>query len=408
MDERKMRRNILIYKIYFVFKDPWFWGVILVSTLMNLAHMSLKEVYVMESVVMLGFMFFEIPSGALADTIGRKVTLLLGCVALLLGTIQFACMDSSFDAWCANIVFMLGISFCSGADKALLSDSLLVLNRRTEIGDIQGKTECIRYIIVAVASLISGWLAEIDLRLPLYFCIPNVALSIIAVSFFTEPDIIIRRTKKAENMKDFMYNVTRAIVAIWRLMIISFVYVKNNKKIKWIILFFTILSTSSKVWFFSYNPYFELVNLNYQNFGYAFCVLNLVAAFFSYNSKKICEKLSEKKSLHMQYLFVALPILYMGFFVSKFSVSMVVFQNVVRGLLNPLQLGMMDVHLSPQNKATIQSISSSARGLSEFIVLATYGLLLDYFGLVYSLQILGVTVLVFCMYGMKKYNVLFT
>ncbi len=407
MSRKKMTRNITIYKIYVVTRDPWFWSTILISSLMKLAHMRLSEIYFMESVVMLGYVFFEIPSGAFADYIGRKVAVVFGCIFLLLGMTSFAFMNSSKGAWISNIIFMIGISLCSGADRALLSDTLVTLDKSDEIKKIQGKSQSIGLLVVAFTSLISGFLAEISLRLPLFLCIPNMLLCLIFTFFFTEPDTMKRNRSNINGFGDFIKNTIKAMRSIWRIMITSILHVKNNKKLKWIISFFTLISVSSKLWFFSYNPYFEIVNLDYKYYGYAFFTLNIVACFFSYYSEKISTIMGEKNTLNILYLFIGVPILFMGTVVSKMSVSIIVLQNVVRGLSSPIYLGMIDKRLTPERKATIQSISSAVRGLVEFVALAVFGVMLGIFNLEISLQLLGASVIVLGIFYIVKYKSIF-
>ena len=78
MDEVEVRKNITLYKWFVISAEPLFWGPTLILCLQRLGKMSLSEVYIMEAIVISGIVFLEIPSGALADLIGRKQTILLG------------------------------------------------------------------------------------------------------------------------------------------------------------------------------------------------------------------------------------------------------------------------------------------------------------------------------------------
>ncbi len=59
--------------------------------------MSLSEIYLMEAVVVGEIVLLEIPSGALADLIGRKKTILLGQFLIFLSAVLFALIDSPLD-----------------------------------------------------------------------------------------------------------------------------------------------------------------------------------------------------------------------------------------------------------------------------------------------------------------------
>ena len=83
METRNARRNVILYKLFVMFNEPLFWGPILIISLQNLAHMSLPDIYFMESAVMIICVALDIPAGALADVIGRKKTLIIGRIFLL-------------------------------------------------------------------------------------------------------------------------------------------------------------------------------------------------------------------------------------------------------------------------------------------------------------------------------------
>jgi len=47
--------------------------------------LSMKEVFLLQSIFSIGIILFEIPSGYFSDVIGRKKTIILGCIFGFLG-----------------------------------------------------------------------------------------------------------------------------------------------------------------------------------------------------------------------------------------------------------------------------------------------------------------------------------
>ncbi|KKS30668.1 MAG: major facilitator superfamily [Parcubacteria group bacterium GW2011_GWC2_42_11] len=129
MEREKALRNITLYKWYVVFREPLMWGPILISCLTELGHMKLGEIYFMEAIVLFGYIFLEPPSGALADLIGRKKMVVIGAGCEVVSIAWFACIQTPFDVWSANIVWMIGASFSSGANTSLIYDTLAELDR---------------------------------------------------------------------------------------------------------------------------------------------------------------------------------------------------------------------------------------------------------------------------------------
>jgi MFS family permease len=391
MNEKDALRNVQLYKWYKSFGEPLMWGPILISCLMNLGHMKLSEIYFMESIVLVGTIFLQIPMGAIADIYGRKITVLIGSVFLSASIILFSRICSPLSSWIANIVWMIGFSMCSGADSAFLYDSLKSLGREKDYKKIEGSAIGNRLLITAICSIFVGYLAEYYIRLPIILSIPGVVFSTVIVFFFKE---------RSRNRK---YTHREQI----DVMKVSILFVSNHKKVKWIIFFVTLIGVTSKVWFFTYNPYFEFVGLDLKYYGIIFFVLYIVAWFFSKKASYISEKVSDQNIMILLILLIAIPILVMGSIPSVFCVGMVLFQNIARGFMVPFFGEFMNRHLDRENRATVLSIQSAVSGFAQVIALHSFGILLKTYNLLFCLQILGIIVLVLGGLAILKFKKIF-
>lgn len=391
MGENKIRKNIKLFGWFFIFGEPVFWGPILISYIINIGNMKLSEVYFMESVVLLGVIILEIPSGALADLIGRKKTILLGSILHTASIIKFSFVVSPVDVWIANIIWMIGYSLHSGADSAFLFDSLKEIGEENDYTRLSGRFLSERLILVAFCSLIAGFLFKINPRLPLLLSIPGVLISCISVFYFTEP------------IKCEKFNSKRQLEIIKS----GLSFVVNNKEVRWIIGFVLLIGVSSKIWFFTYNPYFELVNLKPEYYGIMFFLLNIIAWFFSRNAHKFIEKWSEYNCIVSLILLIGFPILIMGLIVSKLSLVAILLQNVVRGISSPFSSNFLNQRIESSNRATIISIQSALGGLMQFCALGLFGFILTVWELNICLQFLGLTVLCLGYFVLVKYHKIF-
>src|SRR2546423_13946845 len=103
------------------------WGI---DTLFKLhAGLDIFEVMMTNAAFTLGNVLFEIPTGVVADTVGRRVSLLL-CLATLFGTtllyVAIARLGWGFwpFAW-VSVLLGLGYKFHRGEVKACLVDELM-------------------------------------------------------------------------------------------------------------------------------------------------------------------------------------------------------------------------------------------------------------------------------------------
>jgi MFS family permease len=378
MDKHDCRRNVLLYRLYAVFNEPLFWGPIVIFSLQKLAHMPLADIYYMESAVLCICVVLDLPSGALADIIGRKKTLIIGRIFLLLSTIFFSTMSSPAGAWTGNVLWAIGFSFQSGADTSFLYETLKECRQQKLYARIEGCAVGFRLAVVACCSLAVGFLARANLRAPLYFCIPFVAIPLVSVFFIKEPG----RSKE--------YSMSKQICVLKD----GIMFGIHSKEVRWMVGFAALVGTVSKVWFFTYNPYFEFVRLDLAFYGIIFFFLNIVAWLSSHYAYKMESSLGEKKCVLGMILCVGVPILLMGIAPIRPFVALVLVQNVVRGSMRPFVGSYMHRHVENNIRATVLSFQSTFGNVMSILALAVFGFFIGHLGLLSSLKILGVLMLV--------------
>jgi len=131
----------------------------------------------------------EVPTGALADLIGRKKTIMLGWLLIGIGNICIAFMSDFSLFLILFTIRSLGSSLISGADSSIIYDSYKQLNREKEYAKYASNLGLMRRIALSIASFSGATLYLIDYRLPYIFFGILQLLSLIFLSRLTEPDI---------------------------------------------------------------------------------------------------------------------------------------------------------------------------------------------------------------------------
>ncbi len=80
----------------------------------------------------------EVPSGVFADGVGRRWALLVGAVATCAGCATMALAQTFWIFALGELLFAVSTAFISGADSALLFDSLAVERRESEYARAEG------------------------------------------------------------------------------------------------------------------------------------------------------------------------------------------------------------------------------------------------------------------------------
>lgn len=377
MDYAERSRNVLLYRLYVIFNEPLFWGPILTVSLQRLAGMSLSEIFYMEAVVLGVCVLLDIPSGAVADIIGRKRTIIIGRVFLAGSIICFAFMRNPLEAWIGNLLWAVGYTLQSGADTSLLYETLKEDGREDQYTKVQGQAVGTRFVLIAFGSLVTGFLAEIDLRLPLYFCIPFVIVPLVSAFLWKEP------------IKTERYSIGKQVQRLTQGMSFSL----RSPEVLWMLGFAALILSTSKVWFFTYNPYFELVGVPIAHYGLIFFGLNVVAWLSSHYAYQIEKTLGQRRCILVAVLCVGGPIVLMALVPIPAFAYLVLIQNVVRGFMRPFLEDYIHHHISAADqsgiRATVMSVQSTMASLTGILGLAGFGFLTGNLSLLPSLGILG-------------------
>jgi MFS family permease len=144
------------------------WGV---NTLFLLdAGLDLFEVFIASSAFTAGMMLFEIPTGVVADTSGRRRSFLLSSLTLLLGTLGYvaiAALGGGLVWFVANsLVIGLGFSFYSGAVEAWLVDALKATGHHGRLERVFARGQMVSGAAMLVGSIGGGVLGNLDLAWP--------------------------------------------------------------------------------------------------------------------------------------------------------------------------------------------------------------------------------------------------
>ncbi|WP_437969384.1 MFS transporter [Sorangium sp. So ce260] len=128
--------------------------------------MSVATMMSVQASFNLSIALFEFPSGYIADRLGHRRALVLGSCSILLGWLLYALAHALWSVLLAELVLGVGFSLVSGADSALLYDSLREQGREHEFARWYGRMRSIAQISSGSSALIAGFLYARWSRLP--------------------------------------------------------------------------------------------------------------------------------------------------------------------------------------------------------------------------------------------------
>jgi MFS family permease len=166
------------------------WGV---NTLFLLdAGLTFFEVFVANAAFSAGMVLFEVPTGVVADTLGRRVSFLLSVLVLASTTLLYvglAEVDAGVVAFSVVSVGMgLGYTFYSGAMEAWLVDALSVTGYRGLLDRVFARGQQVTGAAMLVGTVGGGLLGQIDLSLP-YVVRAGLLLAVFGVAYAVMHDL---------------------------------------------------------------------------------------------------------------------------------------------------------------------------------------------------------------------------
>src|SRR6478609_633477 len=114
---RTVQRTYLVLTLFTTLATSFIWGI---NTLFLLdAGLNNTQAFAANAFFTAGQVLFEVPTGVIADTKGRRLSFLLGAITLMISTLAYLFMweiSAPFWGWAlASIILGLGFTFFSGA-----------------------------------------------------------------------------------------------------------------------------------------------------------------------------------------------------------------------------------------------------------------------------------------------------
>ena len=328
--------------------------------------LTMKDIFMLQSVYSLTLMTLEIPTGYFADKAGRKTSILIGAT---LGFSGYLVYSFSFGFWqfvIAEVILGVSQSLVSGADSAMLYDTLAAAKQNDKYTQLEGRITSIGNFGEAFAGIIGGLLAVSSLRTPFYVqtCVALIALP--AALLLKEPPVKLHKIKPGiKEVGKIMYSVLHGDV-----------------KLKWNTFFSAITgaATLTMAWFAQ--PYFGQISLPVSMYGVVWALLNLsvgIAAVYAWRFEK---RFGPSKtvivftlSLFSSYLLLTIMPGYSGLIV------LLIFY-LARGLATPTLRNYINIITTSDVRATVLSV----RNFLIRLIFAVTGPLWGWITDKYSLQ----------------------
>lgn len=340
--------------------------------------LTMKDIMLLQAVYSIAIVVLEIPSGYLADVIGRRKTLILGAVFGTFGFATYSFSNGFIGFLVAEIILGFGQSCISGADSAMLYDSLLEKGQEKKYSRFEGRITSLGNIAEAAAGIIGGLLAGITLRTP------YIAQAFVAFIALPAAITLVEPLRKVPLMK----------AGIMEIVHIARFALFENRILRRNIIFSAIIGTATLTMAWFAQPFFEFVNIKIGWFGLLWTTLNLTVAITSYTAHRLESKLGLKWSILLIALLIPMGYIALGRFHTSYGLIILYLFYLVRGYATPVLKDYINRVTQSNIRATVLSVRNFIIRLLFALTGPMLGWVKDVYTLPQALTLAGIIFLV--------------
>lgn len=364
-EQRVYRRNITkayIFKFLTMFHliagviIPFFtvWG-----------GLKFSQVMILQAFYTITIFLFEVPTGAIADRFGRKTSLVLAGLVTGIAAIIYGSYPNFWVFMLGEALWGLGVALISGADQAIVYDSLKELGEENRSKKILGRWQSLGSFAIMIAAPIGSMIAKYwGLRFTIIFmAIPFFLASILAMTF--------KETQMGRRERTATYLQT---------IIEGGKYLKQHKILQ--ILTFDLISISALSFFIVliYQVVLGRLNVAIQWFGFVCAMMTILEVIVLNNFSRLDKLFGGKRNYtFLTALIIGISFITMGItknvVLALVVISLIAAFGLTRGALFQ---NYMNKHIESHNRATVLSLVSMLYNLSLAFLNVIWGYMVDW------------------------------
>lgn len=305
------------------------------------------DIFLLQAIYSISVAILEIPSGYMADVVGRRTTLILGSILGTLGFVIYSVSDSFLGFLVAEIILGIGGSFISGADSAMLFDTLAAADLREKYLNFEGRITSLGNIAETVAAILGGIIAG-------YFSYRHVYLAQTVVASIAIPAAFLLR----EPLRQTTHHTSSMGESISHILLVCRTSLFVNPKLSSALLFSSVTGIATLCMAWTAQVYFVSKGFEEQTITPLWVVLNLTVAFFSGFAAKTQNVFGKKLTLYSIIFYIPIAYILLGLLPTVPAILSLWMFFAIRGYATPVLKDLINENCDSATRATVLSIRS--------------------------------------------------
>ena len=339
--------------------------------------LSLTQILLLQSILSIVMVVMEYPSGYISDRVGYRVALSLASLLGMVGWGVYTLATSFAHVLLAEILLGISLAFISGADSALLYETLKAGGAEHDYARYQGRMSGFAQVGESLGAIFAGVLYALAPLLPFILQVGVWLLALLLTRSLIEPPRLL--ASPASHLADALHSLRYAFV--------------ENRRLRSIIILNAILGLASfyPVWLIQ--PYMQHAGVPLAWFGPIWTGANLCVALGALASHRLTALMGDRRMLLLFVLLVWCGYFGLGASGGLWGFLCYYLLTIMRGLRGPLMLGHAHRESPSSHRAGILSLQSFVFRLLFALSGPLVGMLADASGVRQTFQYLQVVFL---------------
>ena len=358
-----MDRNIKIIYVLAFCKNTWFWLGIWVFY--YLLYTNYAGIGLIETSLVIAMMVSEIPTGAVADLLGKKKTLFIAFLLQAIGAFIMAFAPNFYSLVISVAIMGIGGAFYSGTLDALTYDSLKQIGKEVIFDKVISRINTIGLLTPAICGLIGSYLYIVRPNLPFVANAGFYTIAMVFCLFLIEPKIDTEKFSIQNFIKQTKVGLSELfksnIIANQTLLLLSIGVI--------IVICDEILNSFLGVEF-KFTP---------EQLGVLWSAVYIIAAAASHYSPQIKKHLSYKDAAILVGLLIALTLVISPLLGLVFGGISLIIRSALQATYGNYSSILINQHTESSNRATTISTFNLFKNIPYVLTAYALGALADHY-----------------------------
>ncbi|MDD5431113.1 MAG: MFS transporter [Candidatus Pacebacteria bacterium] len=356
--------------------------------------LNLFEVNLVNLVFFMTIFIFEIPTGAVADVFGRKISYVISCFLFAVGMFIYGVSNSFLGFALAEAVAAVAATFSSGAFQAWLVDKLEHHGYSDSLVPVFKKEQWVQRISGVLGALIGSVMANKNLAFPWFFGGVIILLGGITAAISMKEEYFTRKK----------YSFFSGIRSMKETAVKSFHYSLKNQNFQFLLIMGFVCMFSVQALNMQWQPFFARFFPSKTHLGVLWGVMAGFILAGNQASSWLSERVSNKRlALIFSQIAVGAGIVFSAISgILPITLSFFMLHEFARGMYTPLQDAYLNNNIPSSERATLISFNSMSSHIGGAIGLVMSGFIAQHFSIPTAWLFSGTILLFVCFYLWRK------